>query len=92
MNRAINILEVINLGDFKLKLVFDDQKQQTIDFGPFLAQSKHPDIRAWLDRAKFEQYRLCDGELVWGDYELCFPLIDLYQNNIDHFHPVSAAA
>lgn len=24
------------------------------------------------------------GGLVWGDYELCFPMIDLYHNDIAH--------
>jgi hypothetical protein len=24
------------------------------------------------------------GDLVWGDYELCFPVKDLYANQISH--------
>jgi hypothetical protein len=84
MKQVVNITEIVRLGDYQLKLTFDDGAQQVIDFKPFLAESLHPDICAWLDKAKFDQYRLCDGELIWGDYELCFPMIDLYRNCIDH--------
>jgi hypothetical protein len=27
-------------------------------------------------------YRIEYGELVWGDYDLCFPIADLYQNRL----------
>jgi hypothetical protein len=30
--------------------------------------------------------------LIWGDYDLCFPMIDLYRNAIDHRRPLEMAA
>jgi hypothetical protein len=27
-----------------------------------------------------------------GDYDLCFPIMDLYTNQIDKYHPIQAAA
>jgi hypothetical protein len=24
------------------------------------------------------------GDLVWGDFDLCFPIMDLYENQIMH--------
>ncbi len=85
----INITHVEHLGGYRLLLTFDDGKQVTVDFEPFLTRSSHPDIRAYLDQEKFKSYRLQHGELVWGDYDLCFPIMDLYDNHI--LHDVSSA-
>jgi hypothetical protein len=30
------------------------------------------------------------GGLMWADFELCFPIMDLYQNNITHCPTLSA--
>jgi len=88
----INIVAAIQVFDYSLRLIFDDGHEQLIDFKPFLACSLHPDIRQWLAPEKFSAYRLEYGELVWGDYELCFPMIDLYRNDIAHHQPMKAAA
>jgi hypothetical protein len=39
-------------------------------------------IRAYLDPDRFAQFAIRDGDLMWGDYELCFPVADLYENTI----------
>ena len=51
-----------------------------------------PCIRAYLEPARFSGFRLAYGELVWGDYELCFPVMDLYRNTIEHNDMLSEAA
>ena len=51
------------------------------EFKPFLAHARHPDLRVYLDPAMFSTFRIEYGELVWGDYDLCFPIIDLYRIN-----------
>ena len=78
----INITQAEYLDNHVIHLCFDDGKEQTIDFKTFLSQSVHPDIRAYLDTEKFKDYRIEYGELVWGDYDLCFPVIDLYNNQL----------
>jgi hypothetical protein len=80
--KPINIVGVEKIGKYTLRLSFDDGTRQDIDFGPFLSKSRHPDIRAYLEEERFNTFRLEHGELVWGDYELCFPLIDLYRNSL----------
>ena len=54
----LNIIDVESVGDYRLRLRFDDGVVQTVDFFPFLAHSRHPDIRAYLDPARFAGYRL----------------------------------
>ncbi len=80
---TINITAVQQVGDYALRLSFDDHTAQTIDFKSFLTRSRHPDIRVFLDPARFAAFRIEYGELVWGDYDLSFPVIDLYRNQLD---------
>jgi len=88
----INIVTAEQVGDFRIRLQFDDGIEQTVDFKPFLTHSLHPDIRTWLDPARFATFRLEYGELVWGDYGLCFPVIDLYRNQIERHASLEAVA
>ena len=50
------------------------------------------DIRAYLEPVRFAGFRVEYGELVWGDYELCFPVIDLDRNMIEHDHSMTVPA
>jgi hypothetical protein len=45
-----------------------------------------------LDPVRFSQFELRHGELVWGDYDLCFPIMDLYNNTLLHDGEHLAAA
>ena len=68
--------------DYKLHIFFNDGADKTVDFKPFLSQSQHPGIRAFLQSEKFQGFRVEHGDLVWGDYDLCFPVADLYREQI----------
>ena len=89
---AINIVAAEQVGDCRIRLSFDDGTVQVIDFKPFLSHAQHPDIRAYLDATRFAAFRIEYGELVWGDYELCFPVIDLYRNQLDKSASLEVAA
>jgi hypothetical protein len=65
-----------------LRLTFSDGAERVVDFGPFLTRSVNPDIRAFLDAKRFASFAVKDGDLVWGDWELCFPIADLYQGRL----------
>lgn len=92
MTRIINIVSAEPAGDYCLRLLFDDGVEQVVDFKPFLLRSVHPDIRAYLDPGRFAAFRIEFGELVWGDYDLCFPVIDLYLNHLEKSAPFDAVA
>ena len=55
---------------YALRLFFSDGTQRTIDFGPFLAASINPEIRAFLDPKRFGSFIVKDGDLLWGDLRL----------------------
>ncbi len=90
--KVINIVCALAIGDYRLRLSFDDGTEQVVDFEPFLLHSVHPDIRAWMLPNKFSEFRIEYGELVWGDYELVIPTIDLYRNSINHHTPMDKVA
>ncbi len=88
----INIISATQTEEYRIRLVFDDNTEQEVDFKPFFVRSHHPDIRAYLEPVRFAGFRVEYGELVWGDYELCFPVIDLYRNTIEHDQSMTVAA
>lgn len=69
-------------GDYRLRLVFNDGVEQLVDFAPFLTASTNPLIRKYLDPGRFQHFTIKYGDLFWDDYDLCFPIADLYDNNI----------
>ena len=68
--------------DYILKLKFSDGKEINVDFGPFLRKSLNPLIRKYLDENLFKQFTVEHGDLFWNDYDLCFPVADLYEGKI----------
>jgi len=80
--KAIRIESAEHIGAHKLSLFFSDGKEQVVDFGPFLENSLHPEIRKFLNPKKFKQFTIEHGELMWGDFDLIFPIMDLYENKL----------
>ena len=90
--QIINIVSAVAMSNYRIQLTFDDGAQQIVDCKPFLTKAVHPDIRVYLDPQRFAAFRIEYGELVWGDYDLCFPMIDLYRNQIEKTATFETAA
>ena len=80
--QVITVKEAKYVGDYKVELLFNDNIKRTIDFYPFLSSSLNPLIRKYLDPKEFSKFEIDDGDLEWNDYDLCFPIADLYENRI----------
>jgi len=70
------------LSDYAIRIRFSDGKENLVDFKPFLSKSLHPSIKEYLDENKFSNFSLTDGNLNWNNYDLIFPLSDLYNGQI----------
>jgi hypothetical protein len=79
---VIDISDARYIGDYRLEIIFSDGARRVVDFGPFLMHSSHPDVRKYLDKKKFEDITIENGDIMWNDYELCFPVADLYDGII----------
>ena len=78
----IEIKSAKYIGDFAIRITFNDGSNRLIDFKPFLESSLHPSIRKYLKVNKFLQFKIVGGNLNWNDYDLIFPIDDLYKGNI----------
>lgn len=78
----LKIIEVEHIGGYKLSIKFDDGKISVVDFEPFLESSIHPQIKKYKNLENFLKYEIDNGDLQWNDFELCFPIYDLYTNTI----------
>ena len=79
---VVYVIRARRVNAHTLRLVFSDGSSRVVDFRRFLATSANPQIRAFLDAKKFATFRVKDGDLVWGDWELCFPVADLYEGRV----------
>jgi hypothetical protein len=71
------------LSDFAIRIRFNDGTEKVVDFKPFLSKSLHPSIKKYLDENRFSKFSLTDGNLNWNDFDLIFPIRDLYDGKID---------
>ncbi|MCW0484858.1 DUF2442 domain-containing protein [Gaoshiqia sediminis] len=69
-------------GNFAVRIRFTDGTEKLVDFKPFLSKARHPSIKKYREEALFRKYRIVDGNLNWNDYELFFPIWDLYTGRI----------
>lgn len=70
------------LKDYKIWIKFSDGVEKLVDFKPFLSKSLHPSIKKYLDTNIFSNFSLIDGNLNWNDYDMIFPISDLYDGKI----------
>jgi hypothetical protein len=78
----LEVTEAKYVSGYKLLLTFNDGAVRVVDFGPFLAKARNPDTTDYRDLKKFKTFHLEEGDLMWGDYQMIFPIMDLYRGNI----------
>ena len=71
------------LSDYAIRIKFNDGIERLVDFKPFLSKSLHPSITKYLDENRFSNFSLTDGNLNWNDYDMIFPISDLYNGRIE---------
>lgn len=81
-NPVLEVIQAIQLSDYMLEIKFSDGKINQIDFKEFLSRSLHSEICKYLDQDLFSTFEVKDGNIIWNDYDLIFPIADLYSGNI----------
>jgi hypothetical protein len=79
---VISISKADYLGGYNIKLVFSDGIERIVDFSEFLNNAKNPMTRKYLDKQLFKKFELVYGDIIWNDYELCFPVWDLHEGKL----------
>jgi hypothetical protein len=39
-------------------------------------------LKKYLDLNQFKNFTVRDGDIDWNDYELCFPIADIYEGHL----------
>lgn len=82
LGEQISVIAAKYLGAFNIRLFFSNGCQKLVDFKPFLESSEQSCIQKYLDKALFTNFKIVEGNLNWNDFELYFPIEDLYFNTI----------
>ena len=78
----LEISEAEHVRGYELKLRFNNGTERLVDFGPFLRKVQNPDLAKYRNMKNFKSFRIHYGDLMWGDHEMIFPIIDLYRGNV----------
>ena len=81
-NAVISIKTAEYIEGYKLRLVFSDNTERTVDFEPFLRNALNPMVQKYLQLDTFKDFTVAYGDMFWNDYDLCFPIADLYEGRI----------
>jgi hypothetical protein len=73
------------LGDYRIGFTFTDGHTSELDLHGFLAKpAQHPDVARYLDVTLFRKFKIDQrADLVWGDWDMCFPFASLYAGDVD---------
>ncbi len=63
----------------KIRFQFSKGVRRVVDFGPFLKKAKNPMSQKYVAPENFRNYPLENGDIHWNEFELCFPIWDLYE-------------
>lgn len=80
--RYLEITGAKYVSGYKIRLTFNDGTVRVMDFGPFLAKARNPDTTDYRNLRRFKSFRIEDGDLIWGDLQMIFPIMDLYKGEI----------
>lgn len=78
----ISIHKADYVGGYKINFLFSDGVERTIDFVSFLEKARNPMTKKYLDKNLFQSYSIEYGDIIWNDYEMCFPVWDLHEGKI----------
>jgi hypothetical protein len=78
----LEITEAKYISGYRIRLTFNDGATRVMDFEPFLRKAQNPDTTQYRQLRKFKSFHLHYGDLMWGDYEMIFPIADLHCGKI----------
>jgi hypothetical protein len=78
----ISIVNAEYIGGYEIRFSFSDGIVETIDFSGFLKNARNPMTRRYLDKKLFKNFSIEYGDIIWNDYEMCFPIWDLHEGEI----------
>jgi len=80
--QSISITEAHYTDGYSIKMTFSDNTSKTINFEPYMIKSPLPNVNKYLDKGKFRKFLLVEGNLIWKNDEMTFPLESLHAGKL----------
>jgi len=81
-SEIISVVKAEYVDNLRLRIYFNDGKKKTVDFAPFLFCNPHPSLLKYQNPARFKKFKVTKGNLNWNNYEMIFPIEELYEGKI----------
>ena len=65
-----------------MEIAFSDGAKRVVDFHPFLKRFRHPAYEKYKRVSGFKKFDIINGNINWDDYNMIFPVEDLYKGEI----------
>ena len=87
MNTKIEIKNAEYVNGYVIRFVFNDGREQFVNFEDYLKTQNHPQYKKIWDIDNFKTFRIDNADaIVWGkNWDLCFDVNNLYNNNLTHY-------
>lgn len=70
------------IGDFAIRIRFDDGHEKLVDFKSFIFGSSNPDMEKFQSESYFQGFEIDRGNINWYEHEMIFPLKSLYEGKL----------
>ena len=86
MNKRVKIKSAKHIAEYKIHFAFTNGISRTIDFFSFLSSPLvNPMSSKYLNKRLFKKFSIINKmDISWNDYEMCFPIWNLYTNKNIH--------
>lgn len=81
-NSEISVVDAAYVDGFRIQVVFSDGTRRIVDLDTFLSNAPNPLYKKYRRKSEFKKFEIINGNLNWNDYEMIFPVWDLYSGMI----------
>ena len=83
-SELFSVVRAEPVDKLRLRIYFSNGRKRTVDFAPFLLHypNLHPSFKKYQNPERFKKFKIVSGNLNWNNYEMIFPLEELYEGKI----------
>lgn len=81
-NMYLRVKQASYVPRYKVDIEFNDGRRRLVDFEPFLKKAQNPMFTKYRRVKQFKSFHIDHGDLMWGDFEMIFPIEDLHRGEI----------
>lgn len=82
--KTISVNEVKYIEEYKLEIIFTDDKKKVVDFKQLFNTHSHPQYDKYKKTENFKRFKIENGNVTWGkDWDMIFPVYNLYQGKVN---------